>query len=136
MAFTDAQKNDIRGYLGYALGYYQYNTPLESMMDKVGVSPAEQGKVEGILSELATIDAVLATAGSSAAASGMLKAVDEIQFYNAKESAGYIAPGAVQRGRMLIKRLAVALGDRDGDTIQSDYFGSGLRSPGFVPGMG
>lgn len=136
MAFTDAQKNDIRGYLGYALGYYQYNTPLESMMDKVGVSPDEQGKVEGILSELATIDAVLATAGSSAAASGMLKAVDEIHFYNAKESAGYIAPGAVQRGRMLIKRLAVALGDRNGDTIQSDYFGSGLRSPGFNLGMG
>jgi hypothetical protein len=136
MAFTDAQKNDIRGYLGYALGYYQYNTPLESMMDKVGVSPSEQAKVEGILTELATIDSVLASAGSSAAATGMLKQVDEVQFYNATESAGYIAPGAVQRGRMLIKRLAVALGDREGDMIQSDYFGSGTRSNSFSLRMG
>lgn len=136
MAFTDAQKDDIRGYLGYALGYYQYNTPLESMMDKVGGVVSEQAKVESILTELTTIDAVLATAGGSAAATGMLKQVDEVQFYNATDSAGYIAPGAVQRGRMLIKRLAVALGDRDGDTIQSDYFGSGTRSNSFNLGMG
>ena len=136
MAFTDAQKDDIRGYLGYALGYYQYNTPLESMMDKVGASASEQAKVETILTELASIDAVLATAGSSAAATGMIKQVDEIQFYNAAESAGYIAPGAVQRGRMLVKRLAVALGDRDGDIIQSDYFGSVQRSTSFDLSMG
>lgn len=136
MAFSDAQKDDIRGYLGYALGFYQYNTPLESMMDKVGGFPTEQAKIEGILTELAAIDAVLATAGSSAAATGMLKQVDEVQFYNAIESAGYIAPGAVQRGRMLVKRLAVALGDRDGDTIQSDYFGSRLTSNSFNLSMG
>lgn len=118
MAFTDAQKISVRRFLGYPLGYYQYNTALESMFDKIGVVVAEQAAVETILTELVAVDAVLATGGLSATALGMLKQVDEVQFYDGVQSHGYIAPGALQRGRMLVERLRQCFGV----VLFADYF--------------
>jgi hypothetical protein len=135
LAFTDAQKDDIRGYLGYSLGFYQYNTPLESMIDKVGGVPSEQAKVQGILTELALVDAAVAASGSSSMTAGMVKKADEIEFYNAEESSGAVSLiGAVKRGRMLIGRLAVALGGRD--IIKDDYFATATGANSFDLSMG
>jgi hypothetical protein len=118
VAFTDAQKISVRRYLGYPLGYYQYNTALESMFDKIGAIAAEQAAVETILAELVTVDATLATGGTSATALGMLKQVDEVQFYDGVQSSGYIAPGAMQRARMLVERLRQCFGV----VLFADYF--------------
>lgn len=125
MAFTDTQKISIRGYLGFPLGLYQYNTIFESMLDKVGAIAGEQLAVEAILTELATIDAVVAAAGATAAR-GALKKVDEVEFYSPRESQITVVD-AVRRGRMLINRLASRFGFARSD-LPSDYFGSG--SPG------
>lgn len=118
MAFTDAQKISVRRYLGYPLGYYQYNTALESMFDKIGAIAAEQAAVETILAELVTVDAVLAAGGASGSAVGMIKQVDEVQFYDGVSSRGYIAPGALQRGRTLVERLRQCFGV----ALFADYF--------------
>lgn len=128
MAFTDAQRNQIVTYLGqpalaagtrYA-GYY----PIYSQIDLIGGDPVTQAPVEAILVELAALDIVLATAGSTTNATGMLKAVDEVQFYNAQESAGIIAPGTLQRARMLVRRLAQRMGGEQ--FIIADYFAMGV----------
>lgn len=121
MAFTETQKVSIRGYLGVALGNYQYNTIFESMLDKVGANAVEQAAVEAILTELVAVDAVIAAAGVSAAR-GALKKVDEIEFYSPKESQITIVDG-MKRGRMLIERLASRFGFTSAD-LPSHYFGS------------
>ncbi len=138
MAFTDAQKISIRRYLGYPLGYYQYNTPLESMIDKVGVVPAEQSAVESILAELAAVDVAIAAGGSTVGAGtyGALKQVDEIQFYSAKDSLLQSSDviTAMKRARMLVGRLADAMGGRD--IIKADYFATGIGSSGYSVSFG
>ena len=132
MAFADAQKISIRRYLGYPLGYYQYNTPLESMIDKVGGVPAEQAAVEAILAELVTVDTAIAAGGSAAGSGtyGALKQVDEVQFYSAKDSLLQASDviTAMKRARMLVGRLADTMGGRD--IIQADYFGTGFGGGG------
>lgn len=138
MAFTDAQKISIRRFLGYPLGYYQYNTPLESMIDKVGVVPAEQAAVESILVELAAVDVVIAAGGSTVGAGsyGALKQVDEVQFYSAKDSLLQASDviTAMKRARMLVGRLADAMGGRG--IIKADYFATGNGSSSFELRMG
>lgn len=109
--------------MGVSFGFYDLNHRLESMMDLVGENATDKAEIETWLTELAAIDAVLATAGTSANATGLLKQVDEVQFYDGQQSAGYIAPGSVQRGKMLIERLARALGVSDYLPI-GDYFGT------------
>jgi hypothetical protein len=120
MAFTDTQKDQIRKYLGYPAGYYQYNTPLEGMMDKVGGIAVEQASVEAILTELATVDAALADSGTTTTVSGALKRADDIEFYPAGSSSTMGAIGAMNRGRMLVERLR----QRFGVEIMGDYFGT------------
>lgn len=124
MAFTDTQKVAIRGYLGFPLGLYQYNTVFESMLDKIGGVAEEQTAVETILTELATIDAVVAASGARGVGTGALKKVDEVEFYSPKDSAGQTtAVDAVRRGRILINRLASRFGFSRAD-LPSDYFGT------------
>jgi hypothetical protein len=135
MAFTETQKVAIRGYLGFSLGHYQYNTVFESMLDKIGGVSVEQTAVEAILTELATIDAVVAASGSRGVGTGALKKVDEVEFYSPKDSSGQTtAVDAVRRGRILINRLASRFGFTRAE-LPSDYFGTGGPS-GMQLGMG
>lgn len=112
MAFTETQKDQIRQYLGFAAGYYQYNTPLESMMDKVGGNSVEQASVETLLTAIAAIDTAIASTVTSGVTTGALKAVvGDVEWYNYTESGGsevLIPPK--QRGKMLVARLAKRFG--------------------------
>lgn len=112
MAFTDAQKDQIRGILGFALGFYQYNYRIESMMDKVGGNATDQAVVEGLLASITAIDTAINSSVVSGVITGSLKAVTgDVEWYNFQESGGsevLIPPK--QRGRMLVSRLATCLG--------------------------
>jgi hypothetical protein len=112
MGFSDAQKDQIRQYLGFAAGYYQYNTPLESMMDKIGLSTVEQASVETLLASIASIDTAIASTVTSGVTTGALKEVfQDVGWYNYQESGGaevLIPPK--QRGKMLVARLAKRFG--------------------------
>jgi hypothetical protein len=109
VAFTDAQKISIRRYLGYALGGYQYNTGFESMLDKIGAIAAEQSAVETILTELATVDARIATSAGSTSL-GSLKRADDIEWYNTTTESSTASVDALGRGKMLIERLRQCFG--------------------------
>lgn len=111
MAFTETQKDQIRNVLGFAAGYYQYNTPFESMLDKIGSNAVEQASVEAILTEIATVDAGIAGQSATGIAQGLLKKADEVEFYNYQDSGGtaVIIP-PIKRGKQLVVRLAKRFG--------------------------
>lgn len=112
MAFTETQKDQIRQYLGFAAGYYQYNTPFESMMEQIGTSTVAQASVEALLTAIAGIDVAIAGTVSSGVTTGALKAVvGDVEWYDYTSSGGsevLIPPK--QRGRMLVGRLAKRFG--------------------------
>lgn len=124
MAFTAAQKVSIRRYLGFPLGYYDLNSRLEGMMDTVGASAPEQAAVESILTELATIDAALATAGTATSSAGTLAQVDEIRWHPVTAESQSVSIDAMARGKMLINRLAASFGFKT-DELPSLYFAKG-----------
>jgi redox-regulated HSP33 family molecular chaperone len=131
MAFTDSQRDQIRRYLGYPAAFRDQTYQLESMMDTVGDNATEQASVEAILTELATVDAALAAAGTSAQVMGALKAVDEIEFHAATGSTATDSMTAMKRAKMLVERLR----QRFGVPLAGDYFGTGaFRS--FVMALG
>ncbi len=126
MAFTDAQKRDIRKYLGVPFGFYTFTSRLESMMNLVGDNATDKAEIDGWLTELAALDAAIATAASGSASSatyGALKKADEVEFYSPKDSVGAVTTSisATERGRTLIARLARAFGVSDCLPI-CDYF--------------
>jgi hypothetical protein len=124
MAFTEAQKITIRGYLGRPLGRYQYNTAFESMLDKIGGVAAEQTAVEAILTELATVSTAIASSGSSSSATGPLKAITgDVEWYQPSDSGSGSSLTSLQYGRVLVGRLARALGTEP----EGDYFGASLN---------
>ncbi len=128
MAFNSAQKVKIRTYLGFALGFYDLNTRLESMMDTVGADADAQTHVEGILAELLTVDAALASSGSTTTSAGSLKKVDDVEWYDTSTSTtGASTVTAPERGKMLINRLAACFGFRT-DELPSNYFAAGSSS--------
>lgn len=110
MAFTDTQKVSIRRYLGYPLGYYQLNTALESMMDKIGAIAVEKTAVETILTELVTVDAAVGTSGTSTQTMGSLAQVDEIKWHPVTSDSQSVSIDALSRGKMLIERLRQCFG--------------------------
>jgi hypothetical protein len=120
MAFSAAQKISIRRYLGYPLGFYDLNTRLESMMDKVGGSVDEQAAVVTILAELVTVDAALASSGSTSTSTGGIKKLDEIEFYDVTTETVSASVDAHTRGKMLIERLRQCFGVELGGR----YFGT------------
>lgn len=127
MAFTAAQKHDIRKFLGASAAYFDLNTQLESMMDTIGADADAQALVETILAELITVDAALATTGASSATYGSLKQVDEVQFYPTDDGSETSTVGALKRGRMLVRRLAQRIaGSCWREVIQDDYFATSL----------
>ncbi len=128
MAFSDTEADNIRKYLGYAAGYYQYNTPLEGMIVKVGANTVEKASVVSILTELATVDTVLADSGATASMSGALKRVDDAEFYNVESSSSVGGLGALKRGRMLVERLR----QRFAVDLAGDYFASYQSPPSML----
>jgi len=127
LAFTAAQKHDIRKYLGVSAAYFDLNTQLESMLDTIGADSDAQTIVEAILTELATVDAAVASSGSSSATYGALKKVDEVEFYSTADGSGSDTVGALKRGRMLVRRLAQRIAGRHWqEVIHDDYFATSL----------
>lgn len=133
MAFNDEQKRDIRKYLGVAFGFYDLNSRLESMMNLVGSNDTDQAQIVEWLDRLAEIDEQLTTGSASGttATYGPLRRVDDVEFHP-PDSDGDDASslGVVDQGRVLIARLARAMGVSD-YLPASDYF-SGTRRSGFV----
>lgn len=134
MAFTDSQRDAIMRYLGYpavdAGTRYAAYYPVYSQIDLIGGSATTQAPVDAILTELAAVDVVLATAATTTSSSGDLKQVDEIHFYPTSESTTSGGVGAMSRARMLVKRLAQRMGGEE--LIVADYFGAGGFSLGGV----
>jgi hypothetical protein len=126
LAFSDAQKISIRRYLGRPLGFYDLDTRLESMMDKVGSSAAEQSAVETILAELVTVDAALASSGSTSTTTGGLKKVDEIEWYDVTTETVSSSVDALSRGKMLVERLRQCFGVE----LRGRYFGTSSPTSG------
>lgn len=121
MAFTEAQKTKIRTYLGVSLGFNDISR-LESAMDLVGSDATTQDEIDAWLAELAIIDTRLGVGASSAAYTyGALKRMEDVEFYNTDESESVSTVPFPERGRMLIQRIARALGVDD-ILPNGDYF--------------
>lgn len=135
MAFTDAQKRDIRKYLGVPMGFYDKNTRLESMMDLVGANSTDQDEIDAWLVRLAEIDVELVTASAATSVTyGALKQVDEIEFHKPDGDGSTGSISIVEQGRALIDRIARAFGV--GDALPAgDYFG-GKRPMTFSVNLG
>jgi hypothetical protein len=129
MAFTATQQESIRQYLGFSAGWRDHHHKLESMLGLVGDGAERQATVEAILTELAAVDAALASSGASAAARGALKKVDEIEWHpiTADDSGSTVT--AKERGQILIHRLARRFGFRPGE-YDAGYF-DGVTSISF-----
>ena len=129
MPFTDAQKRDIRKYLGAPMGFSDKNTRLESMMDTVGANSTDQDEMDGWLTRLAAIDTALTSTSATSVEYGALKQVDEVQFYEPENNSGSGSISLADQGRVLIDRIARALGVSD-HLPAGDYFGT-RNSMGF-----
>jgi hypothetical protein len=126
VAFTSSQKQQIRNYLGAPAVFVDMQHRLEGAMDAVGGNAEAVTHVTAWLTELAVIDdnlEVTSGGGGGSATYGSLKKVDEIEFYSTSESGGSTTTtvGAVDRGRMLIQRIARILGVADVMPV-GDYF--------------
>lgn len=130
MAFTAAQKKDIRKYLGVPFGFYDLNYRLESMMDKVGADATDSAEVVSWLTELGTIETAISGGSSSAVTYGALKKVDEVEFHPPSES-GSATTSPESRGRALIMRLARAFGVDD-VLPNGDYFSGSMGGGGML----
>lgn len=113
MSFSDAQKTQIRRYLGYPDVYRQANTRLESAIDVVGGRPDTQAIIETDLAALVAIEAKLS--GSVLASAGVKK-VDEIEFYQNGASTN-----VRKEGRRICGRMSITFGV----PLAGDCFGTG-----------
>lgn len=136
MAFSATQKRDIRKYLGVPFGFYDLNARLESMIDLVGSNATDQTEVELWLTRLAAIDEAITgvSATSASAEYGALKKVDEVEFYEPSDGDSSGSLSTTERGRVLIGRLARALGVAD--VLPYDDYFSAKRSMGFTIALG
>lgn len=128
MALTDAQKAQVRLYLGFS--DMSRTTPthwrLESMM---GASLSAEGEavVVALLASLSAVDATYTTGSSSALATAGLKSVDNGAVVWQDGAMGVQTSLAAQ-GRRFVNRLARTLGVEP----FADVFGTGAAVSGFV----
>lgn len=135
MAFSATQKKDIRKYLGVPFGFYYLTTRLESMMDLVGEDSVAQTEIETWLTRLAAIDTALTSSSASSVSYGALRKVDEIEFFEPSSDSDQGASIAlIDQGRVLIDRIARALGVSD-VLPHGDYFGN-QQPAGFMLPLG
>lgn len=122
--FNATQKDQIRQYLGFAAGFYDLNTRLESMMDTVGADSVAQASVEAIMAKIVLVEAAVASGGTSSSATGSLKEIiGDVSWYSTEESGGAVTT-ARDYGNILINRLAARFGFTRQE-LPSDYFGEG-----------
>lgn len=118
MAFSAAQKVQLRKWLGYPALDRDTFSHVESTFDTIGADAATQTEVEAILAQLVTIDGQQ----TSATATAGMKRAEEIEWYDGQARMGGIA----SRGRVLVQRLATIFNVRD-DPARSDPFGDGTH---------
>jgi hypothetical protein len=125
VAFTSAEQQAIRNYLGVAGVYPEFRFRLQGAIDVVGNDPDAYASASTWLTRLAEIDDDLTGSASSGATYGDLKRVDEVEFYATSQSvgAGLNSMGKIAQGRALIQRLARLLGVWP-DLPCGDYFGA------------
>jgi hypothetical protein len=127
MAFTEAQRVQIRFYLGFTDLFRDHNHRLESAMTVVGDRPATQAQIELILASLVTAEASLQTAVTSVAsgtATGGIKKVDEAEFYQTSTSSSTsIDDKAIENARRNCRMYASRLSIMLGVPIVGDVFG-------------
>jgi hypothetical protein len=148
MAFTEAQRVQIRFYLGFTDLFRDHNSRMESAMDVVGDRPATQAQIELILASLVTAEAALqsaVTSVSSGTSTGGIKKVDEVEFYQASTSSSSSTDdkaieNARRNCRMYAGRLSIMLGvPLVGDVFgglgyQGDcWMGRGFQGGGEIP---
>lgn len=112
MAFTDAQKAQIRRYLGFPDVFRYANTRLESAMDVVGGRAEVQAQVEADLAAITAVEAKLTEALTSAG----IKKVDEVEFFEAGQR-----KALRDEGRRMCSRLSITMGV----PLAADAFGDG-----------
>ena len=107
MAFTSAEKRQIRSYLGYSGGFRDRGVRLESMMTVVGDQVEESAYARVLLGQIEDIDtAIIAGGGSSTATYGAVKKVDEIEFHPVTSDSGSTSTlSGEELGEVLIERL-------------------------------
>lgn len=124
--FTSTQRDAVMRYLGYPATAqdtrYAAYYPIFSQLDLIGGDPVTQAPVDALLVELDALDAVLAAAGTTIKASGALKRVDEIEFYDSSiDPSTQVGVGTARRVNVLVRRLAQRMGGEH--LIMGDYFG-------------
>ncbi len=129
MAFSDAQKAQIRRYLGFPDVFRYANTRLESAMDVVGGRPEVQSQVESDLAAITQIESDLLSALPSAG----IKKVDEVEFFERGQQ-----QALRQEGRRLCGRLSTTMGvPLVGDAFGTEgYRGDDFMGVGFQYGGG
>ena len=131
MAFTEAQRVEIRHYLGFPDTYQGENFRLEGAMDVVGGRSDAQAKAEEIIAALVVAETKVTAMLSSAG----IKKVDEVEFFgNASGSSGL--RDACGYGRMLAGRLSILFGVPVVNDIfgPNGYMSDGWRGMGFQMG--
>lgn len=118
MAFTDAQKVQIRKYLGAPDVHRQANTRLESALDVIGSRSDSQTEVESILASLVLVEAKLV---SSWATAGLARAEDVEWFQSKGGGASAETEGKRSEGRRFCSRLSQLIGY----PLLGDAFGTG-----------
>lgn len=100
MALTEAQKLDLRMYLGWSDRFHQFDSELEQAIAAMEARPATEAKVLTLLTECTRVDTLIQ------GAEGRLKAsvVGSIEL-----NAGEI-DRLRERGRTAVKRIATVLG--------------------------
>lgn len=129
MAFSEAQKAQIRRYLGYPDVFRYANTRLESALDVVGGRPDTQALIESDLTALAVIETQL----TNAVASGGIKKVDEIEFFEIGQTSKIRSDGRRICGRLSITLGVPLAGDAFGE---QGYGGDEFMGTGFQYGSG
>lgn len=116
MAFTEAQKAQVRLALGYPFVHQDRNSRLEIAFDLLGANAEAQAQAEGILAALADVTAALVDSLSSAG----LKRAEDIEWYQSAQGSAAIGQKRAE-GRRHCNQLSILLGV----PIMADMFGEG-----------
>lgn len=129
MAFTDAQKADLRSYMGYPDVFRYANTRLENAFDVIGARAEVQAKVVAWMAVIVAVDALIQApggGGGAGGASGSIKRVDEIEFYPLTSASGsssmvsWSSLPPLAQGKIACARISRLFGV----PLEGDYFGT------------
>jgi hypothetical protein len=115
MAFTEAQKSQIRLALGFPDVHLDNNSRLESAMDLVGERAATKAIVDSLLTQLTTISTSIQSSLSSAG----LKRAEDIEWYEGQSGSAALDQKRSE-GRNVCAQLSIIFGV----PIMADMFGT------------